>query len=245
MSVRRRDLNKLTQLLSALTTNNGGERGATVPATAAARRRRRRRRARGRQNAAPAPPVGQPGMPSTTNPRNRATRVVGNEGHMRIARDELCATLTAGADGSASFTVQLNPLDGAFGWLSGVAKSWERVVWHSVHISWRPAVGTTADGLIAYGFNWDPENASGAPKRAEVAQLSPVKDHPIWQATDRQPLVAPRAQLRGRNFYVMAAKDRSDSTPAALQIAASGAPSKLLGEVWCRYDLTLQGPKKA
>lgn len=174
---------------------------------------------------------------------------------MRVSRDELLATLNPSNSGSVSASIPINPLMKSAGttatnflpWLAGLASSWERIIWHTLEVSWRPSVGTTTNGIIAYGVDWDPKKADAAPTRAQVTSLTPVKDHPIWQATDSMPLRAARNMLQSRKHYILRGAELLDSCPGSILVSVINAPKDLssLGELWCRYDVTLLGPKSA
>lgn len=247
------------QLCRALTARVQIQNGAVSAPTSSKRRRRRRRRARARaaqgiQNV----PSGQPGMPSTTGPRRLPTRMVGSEGGLRVSRDELFASLGVDDSGSMSTTLPINPFNtGAvevFPWLEGIARSYERIVWNRLEFSWRSAVGTTSDGIICYGVNWESPahetDPTKGPTRADVTSLFPVKDHPVWQSTDNSPLVLPVSMLQSRKHYIMRSIDLDDACPGSFQVNIQGAPPgtstkrKTIGEIWVRYDVTLLGPRR-
>lgn len=170
---------------------------------------------------------------------------------MRVSRDELCVSVTTpDVSGNVSGCIPLNPVKAAsnFPWLGGLASSWERVVWHSLQISWRPAVGTTTDGIMCYGVDWEPKPGSYSVSRSAVTSLSPVKDHPVWQATDTQPWRGPTGMLQSRRHYLLTATDLDDACPGSLLYSVKGAPKtkdNFLGELWIRYDLTFIGPRQA
>lgn len=241
-----REVNALVRLLGRLSTN-----GAQQPARSSSKRGRRGRRGRRAGNGAanPGTPMGQPGMPASTNPRRQSTRVVGDEGRMRVARNELLATVSTGDTGNASLTLLVDPVRSKdnFGWLSGLASSWERIVWHSLRISWRSNVGTMTDGSVAYGFDFNsPNNSKTAPSRAEVVSFTPVADHPVWQSTDARTLACPGGMLRSRAQFIMGAADNNDAAPCSICLNVNGGPrSKTVGEIWIRYDVTMSGPRKA
>lgn len=242
MSTRRRGVDQLARLIQQLTVQNGQPRSA-APASNR-RRRNRRRRARKSTRAEALPPAGQPGMVAASNPRRGAASIMGGEGHMRVSRDELCASVTTGDGGDLGDSYQLNPA--VFSWLKGIAASWDRVVWHSVSLSWRPAVGTTTDGIICYGFDWDPSTSTKPKTRAAVCALTPVKDHAIWQATDRSPLTVRGGQLQSRRYYLIRSADAGDKSPATILLYITGAPAKkMVGELWIRYDVSFSGPREA
>lgn len=248
---------QIAQLCRTITQQLSLSNGPTTPSKSRRRaRNRRRRKARAaRSGRMENIPTGQPGMPSTTGPRRRQTRLTGGEGSLRVARDELLAEVRTGATrdgtGSVSLTFPIVPIAssaaaGTFPWLSGIAASYERIVWHSLSFSWRSAVGTTTDGLVCYGMNWESPNSKVVPTRADVTSLMPVKDHPIWKSTDDCPLVCPVSYLQSRKHYVMRSGDLDDACPGSLQLAVANGPSgKTVGEVWVSYDVTLLGPRKA
>lgn len=254
MSVSRKQIAQLCRSLTQqLAVQNGAS--STGKPGRRARNRRRRRARRGRTNGMENIPTGQPGMPSTTGPRRRPTRLTGGEGSLRVARDELLATVRTGstgdAAGSVSVTIPIVPIPSstdasAFPWLSGIAASYERIVWNSLSFSWRSAVGTTTDGLVCYGVNWESPTKAAKPTRAEVTSLMPVKDHPLWKSTDESPLHCPKGYLQSRRHYVMRSTDLDDSSPGSFQLSVINGPSgKDVGEVWISYDVTLLGPRKA
>lgn len=172
---------------------------------------------------------------------------------MRVSRDELLITLGTSDKGSVSTVVPLNPTlpdksgNPFFSWLSGLAASYERIVWHKLEVSWRPAVGTTESGIICYAVDWDPKDTGAAVTRPMVTSLTPVKDHPIWQATDSMPYRAPVGFLQSRKHYVMRATEIADTCPGSLLVSLENGPASksLVGELWIRYDVTLIGPRSA
>lgn len=226
---------------------------------ASTRRRRRRRPNARRQNGevALATPPGQPGMPASSGPRRRATILSGSEGHMRVSRDELLFAATTDDKGSLFASIPLNPTvpqkgttTTFFNWLSGLAKSYEMIVWHKLEVSWRSAVGTTQDGMVAYGIDWQVRDTAYDPgqvqRRPAVTSLTPVKDHPIWQSTDAMPLRAAVKFLQSRKHYIMRSSEIVDTAPGSLLLSVMNGPArKDVGELWVRYDVSLLGPKSS
>lgn len=241
MSSRRnqnRTLQRLCEQVKAIALNSN------VASGRGGRRARKPRTRTRRTNAGQViPPPGQPGMPRSSNPRRRNAGIVGGEGHMRISRDELCRAVTTGTTGDVAVSIKLLPSSECLAWLSSLAGAWDRIVWHSIRVSWRAAVGTTTDGMVAYGLHWNPSRATAAPTRAQVTACCPVKDHPIWQSTDSAPLVASAGSLQSRPFYTLRATDIAETTPCTIYLNVMGGPaSKQVGEVWIHYDVTLTGP---
>lgn len=166
---------------------------------------------------------------------------------MTVSRSELFTTLRSDSAGNASGSSKLIVTVAAnFPWLSKVAASWERVMWHKCHFTWRPFVGTTSDGSVAYGPDY---SFKGTTDRAFVTSLSPVADHPLYLSTEGRSLVIPTAMLQSRKWYLTTSStvtDVAESAPFNLAINAKGGPAtKDLGELWIHYTLTLSGPTKA
>lgn len=167
---------------------------------------------------------------------------------MRVSRDELFLSVVSSEVGDVKLCVPLNPAASKdnFPWLSGLSTSWERIVWHKLQFSWRPALGTTADGIITYAITWEPKLKTFAPDRSYVTSQTPVKDHAVWQATDTAPLIARVALLQSRKHYIMSSGSLEDAAPGSLVLNVKGvANNKFLGELWARYDVSMLGPKPA
>lgn len=250
MSVSRKEFNQLLRQVQGLALQHGGAAVGRSTGRAARKRRARQRRRTGAVpvSGPPIVPGGQPGMPAAANPRRRPTRLFGGEGQMHVSRDELCAAVTTGDSGDATLSIPFNPVKSGtnFPWLSGLATSWERIVWVGVQISWRSAVGTTTDGTVCYAMDWDPRPANYGVTRSKVVSLTPVCDHPVWQSTDGRPMSLPRGMLQSRRHYILSSQDLDDAAPGSLLVAVQGAPAKkMVGEVWVRYSVTLLGPRQA
>jgi len=107
-----------------------------------------------------------------------------------------------------------------------------------------------------YNYRWHyvlwgglgPKPGSYLVSRSAVTSLSPVKDHPVWQATDTQPWRGPTGMLQSRRHYLLTATDLDDACPGSLLYSVKRAPKtkdNFLGELWIRYDLTFIGPRQA
>lgn len=176
--------------------------------------------------------------PSPTTRQN----IVGNEGQMTVTKDELVWTVVCNSAGSSAGYVDINPISGNFPWLKGVAKSWERIIWHSLSVSYRSMVSATTSGAIAYGADW---TYKAGTDRESVTSLSPVSDHPVWNNTAKS-LVLPANMLRSRLQYILDSGDAVDKGPGRVVFNVKGStPGQNVGELWFRYKVTLLGPRKA
>jgi len=233
-----RSVNALVQALQRLAVQPQPQQGK--------RKKRNRRRGKGYDGGIIVP-TGQPGMPPRPNPRNGLGLISGTEASMRVRRAEVMFMITTAPGGTYGGAIPLNPIQSKdqFSWLAGLATSWERIVWNRLAFSWRSAVGTTTDGLVAYGVDWE-ANTTVPTNRGQVAALYPVADHPVWQSTQNVPLVLPVAMLQSRRHYLLNEGDLADRCPGTLKIGVQGAPgAKVVGEIWVEYDVVMLGPKKA
>lgn len=137
-------------------------------------------------------------------------------------------------------TIAIQP--SSFSLLKGIAKSFERTVWHSLTIFYKPAVATTFGGLIAYGIDWSSKVGTDA-DRTKVCSLTPVLTHAAWMDSERAPLRVPKKLLQSRRFYINGA-DADDAGPGnivvSIDITASSA-DVVVGELWCQYDVEMTG----
>lgn len=131
-----------------------------------------------------------------------------------------------------------------FSFLKTFADVFERIKWHTLHVYWKPAVGTTYGGLVAYAVDWD--SVGSLANRQQISAYTPNVSHAVWQDGQRQPLVLPPARLMSRQWYTPESGDAVDKQPGRLMISASGTSSTaetLLGELWVQYTVTLSGTK--
>lgn len=188
----------------------------------------------------------------TTSTRRRKKRASATQGSIVVSRKELIKTVTLEASASdVGGNIILAP--SSFTWLAGLAKSFEDYQWQSLRIWWRPAVGTSTSGMIAYGVDWNFSSAGNktckllhveSPKRNQVVALTPSADHAIWQDTTSRSLVLPANLMRTRRWFVLGT-EKADLAPGQLAYAATsdaaGAGGKFLGEIWASYSVRLFG----
>lgn len=215
-----------------------------------ARNRRRRQRQSARRNGGGAPQVTQSVAPlarGINTPRRRRsgrTAVQPFDGSIRVRRKEFIATLTGS---QKSFVSTLSVA--AFPWLKKLGAAFDRVIWHSMKIIWKPAVGTTTDGMVCYGVDWasDPKKGPSDYTRQAALNYTPVADHPVWQSNESG-LVLPVSKLMTRKEYYVfidssrdSPPDNFDLAPGILVAIVDSSLSKTFGEVWIEYDASLFG----
>lgn len=136
-------------------------------------------------------------------------------------------------------------------YLYRLASCYTRLRWNRVRFEWKPAVGTSTNGIITYGARLMDDRARNAkPKsRQEVSALYPVNDHPVWQRAD---MTVSRNLLMSRTWYAIAAgtdadgADRIDVAPGSLEVGldvTSNDAEMVYGEFWIDYSVTLDGTR--
>lgn len=204
------------------------------------KKRRRNRRRGGNQAAVVAPAVQNPVMNGNGSGRRRKGRrggAVTSDGSMAIQREELVAEIKVS---KLTGSLDLNPYN--FTWLKTVAKAYDRCTWVSAQVFYKPAVGTSTNGLVVYGVDWNsapPTNFD----RAKIQAYTPVSDHPVWQETRTRPLVLPSAKLMSRKEYLLTSGEKVDQQPGTLCWAhsATSPTDMVLGELWIRYHIRFFG----
>lgn len=215
---------------------------ARVPNASAPRRRRRRSRPSAVPVAAAAPAVALVRAPA---PRRRRKPRANNsfstsEGTLRLSKAELVSSvIKTNADGKGSGYFWIAP--DQLPLLKNLTRSFERIRWESGSIFYKPAVGTTVGGLVAFGVDWD--NSTIPTTRAAVAAFSPSKACAIWADTSAQPMVLPRSKLQGRLWYTPNTGETNSQTPGAVVWAVDGPANTTVGEFWFKYTVTLAGTR--
>lgn len=133
------------------------------------------------------------------------------------------------------------PTSDCMPWLHKLAAAFERVEWLSATLHWKPFVGTSASGSVAFGIDWN-SNADTVIKREKVLATTPVYESPVWQSGQ---LVLPTSMLMSRKQYMISATDLVDRQPGTLVWSLIGLDSaaavKAIGELWIVYRVRLSG----
>ena len=165
-----------------------------------------------------------------------------------LTRDELLVTVATTASKTESvFTKPLVPSAGVMPFLFRLSSCYQRIRWLRAHITWRPACGTSTNGIITYGVAFN--NSGSVTSRDLVAALTPCNDHPVWQSSGNAPLVIPGDMLMSRKWYALnsTATDRFDETLGTFCVGlthdSSNAASR--GEFWISYTVEMEGTNPA
>lgn len=190
------------------------------------------------------------GVPSAyTSSKNRVSngpsKQIGNGGRIRLQRDELMLqVVTTDKQAESLFSQSLAPSANFMPFLFRLSSCYQRIRWLRMHIYWRPACGTNTNGIITYGVAYNNSNKFSA--RSDVTSLTPVCDHPVWQASGTQPLIIPGEMLMSRKWYAL---NTTGADPFDKQVgtfvcglshdAHAGAQSR--GEFWASYTVEMEG----
>lgn len=236
------------------------ERMANV--AVAPKRRKRRRRGRGAQSTVvniPGAEGGNPNLMAFGGGRSRRRKAngpafdIGNGGRVTLSRCELYSQATVLKNTSSLLAeVPIFPpaaqTANVFPFLQNLARVYTRLRWEKMVFEWRPAVGTTTNGIITYGVRLMDDATAPPTSRIQISALSPVNDHPVWQSSD---MVVPTELLQSRKWYAIQRTgtgatnpDLVDLAPGSLQFGLSvdnSADDRMFGEFWICYRVTLDG----
>jgi hypothetical protein len=124
-------------------------------------------------------------------------------------------------------------------------KCWDRATIHSVTIHWRTSVGTSADGSLVLGCEWD-IGSTHPSDFAGVSILSPNRRSAVWQEFD---VPVPSVKLMTRKYYECVAANGTaaseENTAFQLFYSVRGTANKPYGDIWCTYNITFEGPRAA
>lgn len=127
-------------------------------------------------------------------------------------------------------------------WLNTITQGFERIVWHRATITYRPAVGTTKDGLVKFGADWTSTRQDSAATSEYITACTPFVSGPVWQCLT---VNLPASQLQSRKQYILTSSDKSDQSPCTILCMSTPKGTTTMGELWVTYDVTLSGTRKA
>lgn len=166
--------------------------------------------------------------------RGKGGSMLSEEGVIRLKKRELLVSITT-KDGLAT---KVDPVadstKSVLPFLAKIGKSFDRIIWHSVTVEYRPTVGTARDGSFSMGIDWGGGETVPGSKGAVLA-LSPNSDGAVYQP---QVLRASQARLMSKNSYNLAESGTSEY-PFTLKTWLSDQMTA--GDIWLTYDVTLMG----
>lgn len=224
------------------------------------RRRQKRKAKKNGLNQTPGTAGGAIVIPMNVGKKKNKKRGSGSgvaAGEVTIARSEYLTEVKTSDQGKASGDFILDVMN--FPWLSNIAKAFERIRWNSAVIEYRPAVGTTSDGLFCLGFDWGDKSAAALERqengflgfyktveRSAVLACTPANDTQVWNKTRMN---IPAGRLQSRQWYEIPASTTTsvavyDRAPGSVVYSASSGNSKVVGELWIHYSVRLSGTRK-
>jgi hypothetical protein len=217
-------------------------------------RRRRNRRPNRNNGGGLSGPRSVPGgfngpMGNVRNPKISSTPA----GATRLRHTEYWTTLKTVVNATDAFSATvLHPGQSGLSHLDNFAKIYERYRIHSCTAHYRTLVGTTTNGAVVFGVDWDFKyfGTTAPTSMAEITVKAPSRRSAIWQEFN-MPL--PSNQLMDRKIKPVLSESTevgdyiSDSVCSLLVGMSFDSDSavKSLGEVWLTYDIEFLGPKKS
>jgi hypothetical protein len=160
---------------------------------------------------------------------------------MTLTREELWQEITPAATAPVVKDLFFAPGASGLGFLDALAAAFERYQLLELTVEWKPSCGTTRDGAIVIGIDWDPSDTGSS--MAYVQSLEPRIRVPVWQGKQ---LPLPKGRLMSRRFLLNSASATTAKNPdyAAFKISAgvTQGTATAVGEVWVRYRIAMHGP---
>lgn len=174
-------------------------------------------------------------------PRRMAVPRQMPEGELVISRTELLTTITIAKDKSdVAWYHSLLPDTKVLVWLAGLTKAFDQIVWERAEVMWKPCVGTTFNGSIILGVDWNA--AATDASRTKAAACSPSLDTPLWRPAN---IVLPPSRLQSRKAYILSAVEDVDKSPCVILAnvkSTTQSADTCVGDVWLKYTVRLIGP---
>lgn len=217
---------------------------ALSAATISGKKKRRKRKSAGQNSQMRAVvPVAGAMMPNSGSKRRRRKKQkvgVGSssDGSLRLKRSckLLDVTVTKGKSG-AGFSTQLNVRN--LPWVKKIAAAYDRVHFNGVSVEYRSAVGTTTNGMVAYGFDWS-NNSKQPANRDAVQGYAPFMDHAVWASPGT--MVLEPSRLNAMQWYQMDVDTLAAPGYVNCYVNASATDGDLLvGELYVHIDVTFTG----
>lgn len=231
------------------------EQNHAKPGSSGPRRRNKRRKNTNHNGSGNLGPRTTPGgfngpMGNAKSPKVQSTP----SGATRIRHTEFLSTLKSTVNVTESFgAYTFHPGQSKLLHLDNFAKIYERYRIFSCTVHYRTLVGTTTNGAVTYGIDWDFKYGTDDKKPSSMAEITlkaPSRRSAIWQEFN-MPL--PANMLMDRKIKPVLSdstdqKDNINDSSFCLLVGMSydsAAAAKSLGEVWITYDVEFIGPKKS
>lgn len=171
-------------------------------------------------------------------------QIKGVEGGLRTRHHEIWGPVEVPKGGVGVITTfNFTPGKSSIPVLDNLASIYERYQVHEVLLHWTPCMGTSKDGLVVVGIDWQTKEI--AKTRAGVQTLNPNKRDAIYGKFTMQ---LPASRLMNRKWMATSTSEVIDNTTAFRAVVAADGleavttDSKTVGDLWITYDITFQGP---
>lgn len=168
---------------------------------------------------------------------------------MRFSHTEYVADIIVDATGAYRTTFSLNPgVDVTFPWLSGVAPSFEKYVFHALSFEYVPQAAATSSGAVAICPDYDAADDNSALVKRQLLQFEDTVSTTLWTPVT---MTCTKRNLRGLRYI------RSNTLPENLDIKtydvgnvtvlanSSLDEGKIIGELFVHYDIQLLIPQRS
>lgn len=153
----------------------------------------------------------------------------------------MVSTVTADAQGHSSKKFFIHPKE--FPFLKGLNGSFERWRITRCVVYWQPAVGSTQNGMMTMGVDWNATSHETVTPEM-VAAYTPSKSTPVWQSWESRGMALPPDKLMNRKWY-STDSETENSIPGVIYNYATGTKSLQLGQIWIEYEVHFSGTRAA
>lgn len=142
------------------------------------------------------------------------------------------------ATGNLAECIPLMPSE--FAWLKSLSKAFDRVIFHSMEIEYRPYSSAMNSGSVTIGVDWN--YSVTTPTKDSALACTPSTYTPVYVA---KKMILPSSQLMSRKSYILTSSskvEKAERSPAQLLVVASSDKASLIaGDLFVKYSVTLQG----
>lgn len=185
----------------------------------------------------------------TTRPRiarkKTKTGIPATSGTLSINGLEYLGAVTSAATGTSTVnSFKIEPGATGVARLDSFSGLFELYRFKQLQIEYRPAVGTTVDGIVHVGVDYDPSDVASTV--AMVSSRNPVMSVPVWKSG--RIAATPDRLNKGKWMYTSQSSGTHTDLGAACSIEYGlnhGENSKTFGELWLKYEMEFCSPTLA
>ncbi len=163
------------------------------------------------------------------------------DGSCLVSHSEYVSDINTGSATTYSSTFAVNPQRTAtFPWLSAIATRFEMYKFSKLAFHYRPSTGTSTDGWIALGFDFDFYDE--APSKSAMLAWKYSSKSAVWQACNLS--VSPDARLSSMRYcnYAPTNGDARLDMLGNLWLLVETPSSLTIGELFIEYEVEFRQP---